>query len=241
MLEPILQDQAYHRFADTRALFGIANAADVLSNVAFLIVGTVALFFLWRERRGRERFVGPDEMRPYWVLFAAVAATAAGSGYYHLAPDDSRLVWDRLPMAVGFMAFVCAVIGERVSVRLADALLIPLASLGMASVAFWAVSGDLRPYLLVQFGSIAAVLVVAALYRSRYSGGGIVFVAVGLYVLAKFAESYDRPLFELTRHAMSGHTLKHLLAAAALWVIYRSLARRTARKTSPRLTSAACR
>ena len=241
MLEPIVQDQAYHRFADARGLLGIANAADTLSNVALILVGAAALLFLWRERRARERSVAREEMRPYWVLFAAVAGTAAGSVYYHLAPDDSRLVWDRLPMAVGFMAFVCAVIGERVSVRVADALLIPLASLGMASVALWAVSGDLRPYLLTQFGSIAAVVLVAALYRSRYSGGGIVFVAVALYALAKFAESYDRPLFELTRHAMSGHTLKHLLAAAALWVIYRSLARRAARKTSPPLTSAACR
>jgi hypothetical protein len=138
------------------------------------------------------------------------------------------------------MAFVCAVVAERVSVRVADALLVPLVVLGVASVVFWALTGDLRAYVFTQFGSIAAVLLVAALYRSRYSGGGALFVAVGLYAMAKFAESYDRPISELTRHAVSGHTLKHLLAATALWVIYRSLARRAARQPAP-LTSPACR
>ena len=240
MLEPIVQDQAYHRFADARAFSGVANAADTLSNGAFLVVGVAALVFLWRERRSRGRFVALEEMRPYWVLFGAVVATAFGSAYYHLAPDDARLVWDRLPMAVGFMSLVCAVVGERLSVRAAAALLVPLVVLGVASVLFWALTGDLRAYLFTQFGSIAAVLLLVALYRSRYSGGAMLVIAVGLYAVAKFAEAYDRPIFELTHHAASGHTLKHLLAATALWVIYRSLARR-ASVGAAGLTSAAGR
>ena len=47
---PILQDQAYHRLADTRVLAGVANAADTLSNLAFLVAGALGLVFLQRER-----------------------------------------------------------------------------------------------------------------------------------------------------------------------------------------------
>ena len=33
----------------------------------------------------------------------AVALTAVGSAYYHLQPDDARLLWDRLPMIVAIL------------------------------------------------------------------------------------------------------------------------------------------
>ena len=95
MIWAIVQDQAYHLFADRRAFLGIDNAADTLSSLAFLLAGALGLFFLWRERAssGSGRFATPEEMRPYWVLFCAVALTAFGSAYYHLAPNDARLVW----------------------------------------------------------------------------------------------------------------------------------------------------
>lgn len=35
-----------------------------------------------------------------WTCFyVGVAAVAVGSSYYHLKPDDARLVWDRLPVS----------------------------------------------------------------------------------------------------------------------------------------------
>jgi hypothetical protein len=48
MLAPIVQDQAYHHFADARAWLGVANAGDTLSNLAFLVVGVMGLIFVWR-------------------------------------------------------------------------------------------------------------------------------------------------------------------------------------------------
>jgi hypothetical protein len=221
MLGPITQDPAYHHFADARALLGIPNGADTLSNAAFLLVGAAGLLFVWRRRF--------EELRAYQVLFGAVMATAFGSAYYHLAPDDARLVWDRLPMAVGFMALVAAVIGERIGPVLGRRLLLPLVACGLASVVYWAVAADLRPYLLTQYGSIAFVIVLASVCRSRYTQGWVIFLAVGIYVLAKACEAYDRQIYALTAEAVSGHTLKHLLAAAALYAILRSLGRRSLR------------
>lgn len=232
---PLLQLQAYHLFADARTWLVIPNAADTLSNLAFLWVGALGLAFLWRERvaGGSGRFLAPREMRPWWVFFAGVALTSAGSAWYHLAPDDARLVWDRLPMTIAFMSLVAAVVSERISVRAGDVLLWPLVLLGVASVVYWrwsALAGfeNLRPYLAVQFGSIAVVLAVAALFRSRYTHDGVIFALAAAYGLAKVCEAYDREVFNFGGW-LSGHTLKHLAAAAGLWVLLRSLERRTRR------------
>jgi hypothetical protein len=232
---PIVQSQEYHRFADARAWLAVANAADTLSNLAFLLVGGLGLAFLWRERAAvsSERFAAPREMRPYAVFFAGVALTSAGSAWYHLAPDDARLVWDRLPMTIAFMSLVAAVMQERISVRLGSALLWPLVLLGLASVVYWrwsALAGfeNLRPYLAVQFGSIAVVLAVSLLYRSRYTYGWVIFALAAAYGVAKVTEVYDRQIFELGGW-VSGHTLKHLAAALGVYLLLRALQARTRR------------
>lgn len=232
---PLPQAQAYHLFADTRTLLSIANAADTLSNLAFLMVGVLGLAFLWRERApgGTGRFGSPPEMRPWWVFFAGVALTSAGSAYYHLAPDDARLVWDRLPMTIAFMSLVAAVVSERISVRAGNRLLVPLVLLGLASVVYWrwsALAGieNLRPYLAVQFGSIAVILAIAALFRSRYTHAGAIFALAAAYGIAKLCEVYDREIFGFGGWA-SGHTLKHLVAAGGIWLLLDSLERRELR------------
>jgi len=231
----MVQSQEYHRFADTRILLAVENAADTLSNLAFLLVGGLGLALLWRERAadGTGRFIASQEMRPYWVFFAGVTLTSAGSAYYHLAPDDARLVWDRLPMTVAFMSLLAAVVSERISVRAGNLLLAPLVILGIASVAYWrwsALAGveNLRPYIAVQFGSIAVILAIALLYRSRYTHGAVIFAVAAAYGVAKVVESLDREIYALG-HWASGHTLKHLAAAAGIYLLLKSLERRAPR------------
>jgi hypothetical protein len=235
-LPAMVQSQDYHRFADARTLLAIANAADTLSNVAFLLVGVLGFAFLWRERTsgGTQRFGSPQEMRPYWVFFAGVALTSVGSAYYHLVPDDARLVWDRLPMTIAFMSLLAAIVAERLSVRAGNLLLVPLVVLGVASVAYWresALAGveNLRPYMAVQYGSIAVVLVVSLLYRSRYTQGAAIFCLAAAYGVAKVMEAYDREIYAFG-HLLSGHTLKHLAAAAGVWILLRALQRRALRE-----------
>jgi hypothetical protein len=223
MIGPIRQPQDYHHFADARSALGIDNAADVLSNFAFVVVGVMGLAFLWRSR-------GSERLHAYWVLFAATALAGVGSAYYHLAPDDARLVWDRIPIALAVMGLVAAVVGERVSVRAGETLLIPLLVVGAASVLYWGMFDDLRLYGLVQFGGLATVLVLAVLFPSRYTKGETIFLAGALYGLAKLCELQDREIYRLTGELISGHTLKHLLAAMALYVLLWALQRRSVRR-----------
>jgi len=99
----IAQPLAYHNFADRRAWLGIANFADVVSNAGFAIVGLWGLTILL-GKPSRVQFVDSRERWPYLIVFAGMVLTAVGSSYYHLAPDNDRLVWDRLPMTIVFMA-----------------------------------------------------------------------------------------------------------------------------------------
>jgi hypothetical protein len=154
-----------------------------------------------------------------------VILTCFGSSYYHWNPNNHTLVWDRLPMTVGFMGLLSATIAERVNLRFGIRWLLPLVLVGIASVVYWnrtelAGAGDLRPYILVQFGSLFLLLLILILFPPKYTGGKYVGYAIGFYGLAKLLEVADVPIYRVL-HIVSGHTLKHLAAAAGIvWIVW---------------------
>jgi len=221
---PIPQDPAYHRFADGRTLFGIPNALNVLSNAPFLVFGAWGLL-------APPRLHVPPVLRPaYGVFFAGILLTAFGSGYYHLAPANAPLVWDRLPMTIGFAGLFAIVVGEFLSLPAALRLLWPLLAAGLASVGYWAWTearggGDLRPYAIVQFLPMLLTIVILARYRGTNTLRGWFAAMVACYVLAKLAEFLDAGLFAAGA-IISGHSLKHLFAAGVPAILLAGLARR---------------
>lgn len=226
-ISPIPQPLSYHNFADHRAWLGIPNFGDVISNLPFAIVGLWGLIVMWQP--GSIKFTDPRERWLYLTMFAALILTAFGSGYYHLAPDNARLVWDRIPIMIVFMALLAAVIAERVTVSTGLLLLPLLEVVGVASVLYWRSSelrghGDLRFYAAVQVYAIL-ILLLALLLPAKYSRGSDFAVVVGFYVLAKILEETDRQVFAMG-HIVSGHTLKHVAAAAAGYWILRMLLKR---------------
>jgi hypothetical protein len=215
---PFGQDPRYHDFADRRSFFYLPNFFDVTSNACFLFVGIAGLRFCLRSHLGRVR-------RAWIVLFAGVACVSIGSAYYHWDPGNETLVWDRLPMTLGFMGLFAALLGEYVSDRLGAVLLVPALLLGLFSVLYWHWFDDLRLYLWIQFMPLLAVLVLLILFRPTYSHQWLLLVALAWYSLAKVSEAYDRAVFALSHGLVSGHTIKHLLAALSclsiLWMLQR--------------------
>jgi len=204
---PIPQDQAYHQFADQRAFFGIPNFWNVVSNLPFALVGAVGL---WQFRQDPATT----------VFFAGVFLTAFGSAYYHWAPSDGTLFWDRLPMAIAFSGVLAAAVEERIDAHAGRLLLWPLVLLGVISMLMWRWTGDLRLYGWVQFFPILALPVMFLLLKPKYSGTIYWIVAAGWYLLAKILEYTDAAIYS-AGHLVSGHTLKHLAAAAATCAILR--------------------
>lgn len=227
-LPPISQGWPYHQFADRRAFLGIPNFLDVVSNIPFLWVGALGLLLVLRGGRADGGvFVEGAERWPYAVFFGGLALTSFGSAYYHLSPDHARLVWDRLPMTLIFTSFVAALVAERVGVKAGLWSLAPLAGVGLGSVVYWywtetQGAGDLRVYLLVQVYPALAVPLLVFLFPAKYTRGWDLLRAGALYGVAKVFEMLDGPIFSLGQ-VVSGHTLKHLAAAAAPYCILRML------------------
>ena len=236
MMPRFAQPLSYHLFADRRSFLGIPNFADVASNLPFAVIGIWGIVFLLRIQSGEkaahfpstfpEHFIDRRERVPYLFVFLGLLLTAFGSTYYHLAPNNASLVWDRLPMTITFMSLVAAVIAERISPRLGLWLLPILMAVGLASVLQWDWSemhgaGDLRFYAGVQVYAVFVVL-LALLFPRRYTHASWFAFVFGFYILAKVLELYDKPIFAF-HHVVSGHTLKHLAAAAAGYWILRML------------------
>lgn len=231
-LPPIAQPPQYHDFADRRACGLLPNCLDTASNTLFVLAGLLGLLFLFGPA-GRRAFTDPREIGPYALFFLAVILVGFASGRYHLAPDNAGLAWDRAAIALALMAWFAAIVCERIGLATGLRLLPFLVGAGLGSVIYWHWSetqgtGDLRPYLFMQIAPILLTPILLWLYPPRYSGGRNILAVVGLYLLALLFDLSDRPVFALSGGLVSGHTLKHVLAAlAAIWVV-RTLRRRRA-------------
>ena len=211
LLPVIPQDPAYHRFADQRQWLVVPHAADVLSNIAFALVGLVGAVRLASDRRRR---FSPSTEASLWCIVLGLVLTAAGSAWYHRDPTDATLVWDRLPMTLVFAGVLGAAIAQRVGDQLARVGLVVLFELGVASIVYWNMTGDLSLYVTLQFGAIAALVALLLLMRNPADPFRWAWV-VAWYVFAKVAEATDAQVWNATHGFIAGHTLKHLFAAAA--------------------------
>ena len=211
-IPPIMQNESYHAFADARTLLGIPHFWNVISNLPFVAVGAAGLAFARRDAAATALFVG-------------ILLTGIGSSYYHVAPDDSTLFWDRLPMTIAFMALLAGALGERFGEAAGRGALWPLLALGAASLLWWRWTGDLRPYIWVQF---YPVLVLPILYWwfPATTGTAILITAAALYGLSKAFEYFDHAIYAASGAIVSGHTLKHLAAAAACYALLRYIQQR---------------
>ncbi|MGO4703848.1 hypothetical protein [Dyella sp. 2RAB6] len=221
VLPPVAQPQAYHGFADSRGWLGIPNFGDVTSNLAFLLVGLLGLSAL---RLPGVQAMGKINVHAYGLTFAGLALTAFGSAYYHWAPSDARLVWDRLPMTLVFMPLLAATLAERLRWR-SDVPLLGLSLLGVACVVYWNITGNLLPYFVAQGGSILLLLLAVALLPTPWSGRSRLFAVLGVYLVAFACEQGDKLVFQASGGSISGHTIKHLVAALAFYVLLRMLRR----------------
>jgi hypothetical protein len=212
LLPPIPQDQGYHEFADKRTLLGVPNFWNVVSNISFIAVGALGLRQFHRD---------PAII----LLFLGILLTGFGSSYYHLDPSDRTLFWDRLPMAISFMAILAITVEERVNASAGAVLLLPLIAIGVLSLLLWRWTGDLRLYVWVQFFPCLALPVLFLAFSPKYSGTFYWLIAAALYALAKLFEFYDRAIYSAGA-ILSGHTLKHFAAAAACVAILRNFQKR---------------
>ena len=216
LLKPIAQNISYHLFADHRNLFSVPNFWNVLSNVPFLIIGACGMIYSIRNTKAMIR---SSLKLNYIVFFSGIFLTGIGSAYYHFAPNNSTLVWDRLPMSISFMSFFSIIIGEFITIKKSRLLLFSFLIIGITSIIYWNFTeqqghGDLRLYIAVQFLPMILTPIILLLFKSKNYITTFVWLVLSTYILAKLSETYDHQIYH-TLKFISGHSIKHFLAALA--------------------------
>lgn len=203
----IAQDLTYHAFVDVRTLWGIPNTQNVMTNIFFLLSG------IW----GLKVLAGNElKTKKSWVwFFISIILVAPGSAFYHWEPNNSTLIWDRLPMSMGFMALYVVLLAEHISLKFEKYLYHAL-FIGLLSIAIWVVTTDLRFYFWIQFSSFLTIPMILFLFPSLYNKKHWYFITLVIYGLAKWVEVLDREIYLATNEIISGHALKHILAAMGL-------------------------
>jgi len=220
LLDPIPQDLKYHLFSDQKTIFGVPNFWNVLSNLPFLLVGLTGLHSILRSKKCN---LLADMKATYLLFFIGVSLVAFGSGYYHLWPSNTSLVWDRLPMTVAFMALFSLIISEFTSPRLGKLSLWPLIVFGVSSVLYWHVTesngeGDLRFYVLVQFLPMLVIPLILVLFKSTFTNVRGYWYLLCAYALAKAFEHFDQVIHN-SLVFLSGHSVKHVIAALGVLLL----------------------
>ncbi len=215
--DPVPQDLVYHLLIDQRQWFTVPNFANIISNLPFATIGLSGFFLTLKNK---------ETSTSWYLFFIGLFLVAFGSSYYHLHPNNQTLIWDRLPMTICFMSLFSALCAENISSRYETVILPVAIFLGLSSVIYWHYTNDLRFYALIQFGALLSIPLILSFYKSQYSHHHYLLYGLLFYILAKVFELNDSLTFELTDHLLSGHTIKHLLAAAATYCVYLMLKKR---------------
>ncbi|MCL9804172.1 ceramidase [Flavobacterium amniphilum] len=213
-LKPITQDQNYHQFSDSVTLFSVPNFWNVISNVPFIIIGILGLVKIVS--------IKDFSLKTNYIwFFTGILLTGFGSGYYHYNPDNTTLIWDRLPMTISFMSFLSVIIGEFINASAGKRLLYPMLITGLLSIAYWILTDDLRFYALIQFLPILVILLILFLSKKEQRYKKYFWLIIVSYAVAKFLEGYDTAVYQITNEMISGHSLKHLAAAFGPFLFYK--------------------
>ncbi|MDP3229682.1 MAG: hypothetical protein Q8N13_17160 [Acidovorax sp.] len=230
---PVLPASAHqHGFADQRALWGIPCAMDVLSNLPFAIAG---VWGLWALRSLAPVALDRTSRVLAALFFAGLLCTAIGSSVYHWQPLDAGLLWDRLGMVLPFAGLLGLAAASRVSERAGRATAGAVLLAGPVAVLWWSHTGNLMPWAVVQLGGMLVVLALACLPRRDGALAVHLGAVIGLYAVAKLFEAADHAVFDATAQWLSGHSIKHVLAAGAAWPVLLAL-RNSAARSVPHVT-----
>ncbi|MEO8023969.1 hypothetical protein [Polaromonas sp.] len=223
----LVQPAHYHDFADQRSWGALPHAMDVLSNLPFALWGLVGMGVLVQALR--RQAVDRTAAWLAGLFFGGLMVTTAVSAIYHWQPDNAGLLWDRGGMVLAFAGLLGLAAWQGISARAGVVLAAAVLVLGPVSVQVWAMSGNLLPWGVLQFGGMGLIVGLACL-RTQTAGGQLHHglpirwsLLIALYALAKVLELGDHQVFEWTGHIISGHSLKHIVASCAAWPVVAAL------------------
>ncbi|URD86923.1 hypothetical protein MUK42_28556 [Musa troglodytarum] len=223
----ISHSHALHLFADMRNFLGeplpppppppplpasrVPNTLNVLTTFPFLLVGVPGLVLCLSGCCFGISLRG--EMWGWAFFYAATATAAFGSAYYHLKPDDDRVVWDKLPMMASAASLLSILVIERIDERMGISCLSSLITLVLVSIACERTFDDLRLCMMFHIVPCIAIPALLFLFPPKYTHSRFWFCATGFYLLARFEAIADKKIYSASQYIISGHSLEHLCLA----------------------------
>lgn len=216
-MNPIVQNIDYHNFIDSKTIFNIPNFNNVISNFGFILLGCFGFI---------KTITTNKKSNLLYFLLGGIFLTGIGSGYYHWHPNNTTLVFDRLPMVIIFMTFFTFIISNYINSKNREIYLITFLGTGITSVLYWSYTetigvGDLRSYALVQFLPMLLIPLIIILYRNKNNHSYYIVPILSFYTLAKLSEHFDKFIYTFSKETISGHSIKHVFAAIAAYYIYK--------------------
>jgi len=126
-------------------------------------------------------------------------------------------------MAVAFAGLLGLAMAERVGAQTARNTVMAVLVLAVLSAVMPLTHGNPLPWRVVQLGGMGCLAWAAARRPLPTALGVSLATVLALYCVAKLLELGDAAIFDLTQGAVSGHSLKHLLAATAAVTVIRGL------------------
>jgi len=214
-MKPIAQNINYHNFIDSQTIFNIPNFNNVISNIGFILLSFLGFAKVKSTNKKSDLL---------YFLLSGIFLTGIGSGYYHWNPNNSTLVFDRLPMVIVFMTFFTFILANYIINKDYKTYFTLLLGTGIMSVLYWSYTeslgvGDLRPYILVQFLPIILIPIILLLFKQKNNNSYYIFPVLAFYILAKLSEHFDEFIYNVSGEIISGHSIKHFLAAIAAYYI----------------------
>ncbi|XP_020699687.1 uncharacterized protein LOC110111958 [Dendrobium catenatum] len=156
-----------HMFADMRNFLGVPNTLNVLTTYPYLFFGVPGLVFCLSGSCFGISLKG--EIWGWVLFYSGIAAAAFGSAYYHLKPDDDRIIWDRLPMMISTVSLLSNLVIERLDERVGISCLISLLMLVFISATFERTFDDLRLCMIFHFIPCIAIPILVFLFPPKYT------------------------------------------------------------------------
>ncbi|KAK7831216.1 hypothetical protein CFP56_027569 [Quercus suber] len=207
-------------------LTGVPNTLNVITNFPFLVVGVLG--FVLCLQRNFFNIILRGELWGWALFYAGTAGVAFGSAYYHLKPDDNRVMWDTFPMMIAYSSLFSSFIVERMGEKIGLSSLFALISFAFLSTAYGIKYNDLRLCMAFQLIPSVAIPGMMYVFRPKYTHSRYWLFAAGIHVLAKFEGVADRKIYRVNRYIISGHSLEHLCLAMvpvllSIMLMYRNM------------------
>ncbi|CAN6865544.1 unnamed protein product [Brassica oleracea] len=216
----------HHVFADKRNFMGVPNTLNVMTNFPFLIIGVLGFVLCLGGSFFNISLKG--EIWGWTLFYASISSLAFGSAYYHLKPDDNRIVWDTLPILIAYSSLFSSFLVERAGERVGLSCLVLLLFISVLSVAYARVFNDLRLCLTFQLIPCLAIPVMTVLLPPKYTHSRFWLLATAAHAVSKIEGLADSKIYNFNGYTISGHSLGHLCSALAMllltvMLLYRSI------------------